>query len=206
MFRHCTMPFQRFLKAPMASVLMWVRASFTFWLCSTLPCWDPFPSLQDIDIKWVEYQNMIKYLSQWIKHNVAIMSDRSFPNSPVELKVLLLFCLCLWALFCTISNWKQQCCSAAAVVFILVAFVWQALYSQYLQFKDYDIPLKENEKTKIKNLYKMLEVYTHTHTHTQAFCCLCQITQRSDIESVVSHRCGSSSAVFSYPRDTIPMT
>lgn len=32
---------------------------------------------------------MIKYLSQWLKHNVAIMSDRSFPNNPVELKVLL---------------------------------------------------------------------------------------------------------------------
>lgn len=42
---------------------------------------------QDVDIKWVEYQNMIKYLSQWIKHNVAIMSDRSFPNNPVEIKV-----------------------------------------------------------------------------------------------------------------------
>lgn len=33
---------------------------------------------------------MIKYLSQWIKHNVAIMSDRSFPNNPVELKVLMI--------------------------------------------------------------------------------------------------------------------
>ncbi|CAM9192396.1 unnamed protein product, partial [Lampetra planeri] len=74
----------------------------------------------DVDIKWVEYQNMIKYLSQWIKHNVAIMSDRSFPNNPAELK---------------------------------------ALYSQYLQFKEHDIPLKENEKTKIKNLYKMLETW-----------------------------------------------
>ncbi|XP_034538619.1 dystonin [Notolabrus celidotus] len=74
----------------------------------------------DVDIKWVEYQNMIKYLSQWIKHNVAIMSDRSFPNNPVELK---------------------------------------ALYTQYLQFKENEIPLKENEKTKIKNLYKMLEMW-----------------------------------------------
>lgn len=46
-----------------------------------------FSDKQDVDIKWVEYQNMIKYLSQWIKHNVAIMSDRSFPNNPVELKV-----------------------------------------------------------------------------------------------------------------------
>ncbi|TKS85462.1 Dystonin 230 kDa bullous pemphigoid antigen 230/240 kDa bullous pemphigoid antigen [Collichthys lucidus] len=78
-------------------------------------------SPNDVDIKWVEYQNMIKYLSQWIKHNVAIMSDRSFPNNPVELK---------------------------------------ALYTQYLQFKEHEIPVKENEKTKIKNLYKMLEVYT----------------------------------------------
>ncbi|XP_070772625.1 dystonin [Enoplosus armatus] len=77
-------------------------------------------SPNDVDIKWVEYQNMIKYLSQWIKHNVAIMSDRSFPNNPVELK---------------------------------------ALYTQYLQFKEDEIPLKENEKTKIKNLYKMLEMW-----------------------------------------------
>lgn len=102
-----------------------------------------------------------------------------------------------------LHNFKlKQCCSAAAVVFIPVAFPWQALYSQYLQFKEYDIPLKENEKTKIKNLYKMLEVYTHT----QVFCCLCWITQRSDIESAVSDRCGSSLAVFTCPRDTIPMT
>ncbi|KAM9847860.1 microtubule-actin cross-linking factor 1 [Aulostomus maculatus] len=77
-------------------------------------------SPNDVDIKWVEYQNMIKYLSQWIKHNVAVMSDRSFPNNPAELK---------------------------------------ALYTQYLQFKEHEIPLKENEKTKIQNLYKMLEVW-----------------------------------------------
>uniref|UniRef100_UPI003AAC7BF1 dystonin-like n=1 Tax=Centroberyx gerrardi TaxID=166262 RepID=UPI003AAC7BF1 len=77
-------------------------------------------SANDVDIKWVEYQNMIKYLSQWIKHNVTVMSDRAFPNNPVELK---------------------------------------ALYTQYLQFKENEIPLKEIEKTKIKHLYKMLEVW-----------------------------------------------
>ncbi|XP_077469506.1 dystonin isoform X8 [Stigmatopora argus] len=77
-------------------------------------------SPNDIDIKWVEYQNMIKYLSQWIKHNVAVMNERSFPNNPAELK---------------------------------------ALYTQYLQFKEHEIPLKENEKTKIKHFYKMLEVW-----------------------------------------------
>ncbi len=45
---------------------------------------------QDVDIKWVEYQNMVKYLSQWIKHNVTVMADRTFPSSPVELKVRIL--------------------------------------------------------------------------------------------------------------------
>ncbi|KAJ8250312.1 hypothetical protein COCON_G00222340 [Conger conger] len=74
----------------------------------------------DVDIKWVEYQNMVNYLSQWIKHHVAVMSDRNFPSNPAELK---------------------------------------ALYTQYLQFKENEIPAKENEKTKIKHLYKMLEVW-----------------------------------------------
>ncbi|KAL6487579.1 hypothetical protein MHYP_G00042050 [Metynnis hypsauchen] len=77
-------------------------------------------SANDVDIKWVEYQNMVNYLSQWIKHNVSVMSDRNFPSNPVELK---------------------------------------ALYSQYLHFKESEIPLKENEKTKIKHLYRMLEVW-----------------------------------------------
>ncbi|XP_048061846.1 dystonin isoform X4 [Megalobrama amblycephala] len=77
-------------------------------------------SANDVDIKWVEYQNMVMYLSQWIKHNVTVMSDRNFPSNPVELK---------------------------------------ALYTQYQQFKENEIPLKENEKAKIKHLYKMLEVW-----------------------------------------------
>ncbi|XP_064173955.1 dystonin isoform X26 [Anguilla rostrata] len=77
-------------------------------------------SANDVDIKWVEYQNMVNYLSQWIKHHVAVMSDRTFPSNPAELK---------------------------------------ALYTQYLQFKENEIPIKENEKTKIKQLYKMLEAW-----------------------------------------------
>uniref|UniRef100_A0A8B9EMW3 Dystonin n=1 Tax=Anser cygnoides TaxID=8845 RepID=A0A8B9EMW3_ANSCY len=70
-------------------------------------------------IKWVEYQNMVNYLMQWIRHHVTIMSDRTFPNNPVELK---------------------------------------ALYNQYLQFKETEIPPKEIDKSKIKRLYKLLEV------------------------------------------------
>lgn len=109
-------------------------------------------------------------------HNVR----QIIPQQPCWAEGIALF-MCLWGLFCTTSRSMQQCCSAVAVFFLLVPFVLQALYSQYLQFKEYDIPLKENEKTKIKNLYKMLEVYTYT----KAFCCLCCITQRGDIESAI---------------------
>ncbi|XP_042749085.1 dystonin isoform X5 [Lagopus leucura] len=77
-------------------------------------------SANDVEVKWVEYQNMVNYLMQWIRHHVTIMSDRTFPNNPVELK---------------------------------------ALYNQYLQFKETEIPPKETDKLKIKRLYRLLEVW-----------------------------------------------
>nr|XP_033792320.1 dystonin isoform X9 [Geotrypetes seraphini] len=77
-------------------------------------------SANDVEVKWIEYQNMVNYLIQWIRHHVTIMSDRTFPNNPMELK---------------------------------------ALYNQYLQFKETEIPPKETEKARIKHLYKLLEVW-----------------------------------------------
>ncbi|XP_052048819.1 dystonin isoform X8 [Apodemus sylvaticus] len=74
----------------------------------------------DVEVKWIEYQNMVNYLIQWIRHHVVTMSDRTFPNNPLELK---------------------------------------ALYNQYLQFKEKEIPPKETEKSKIKRLYKLLEIW-----------------------------------------------
>ncbi|XP_063169537.1 dystonin [Candoia aspera] len=77
-------------------------------------------SAHDVEVKWIEYQNMVNYLIQWIRHHATIMVDRAFPNNPVELK---------------------------------------ALYNQYLQFKETEIPPKEIDKSKIKHLYKLLEVW-----------------------------------------------
>ncbi|XP_037699164.1 dystonin isoform X14 [Choloepus didactylus] len=77
-------------------------------------------SANDVEVRWVEYQNMVNYLIQWIRHHVTTMSDRTFPNNPIELK---------------------------------------ALYNQYLQFKETEIPPKETEKSKIKRLYKLLEIW-----------------------------------------------
>lgn len=51
-----------------------------------------------MDIKWVEYQNMVKYLSQWIKHNVTVMMDRNFPSNPAELKVRCLKSSCCYSI------------------------------------------------------------------------------------------------------------
>ncbi|XP_008570411.1 PREDICTED: LOW QUALITY PROTEIN: dystonin [Galeopterus variegatus] len=72
----------------------------------------------DVEVKWIEYQNMVNYLIQWIRHHVTTMSERTFPNNPVELK---------------------------------------ALYNQYLQFKETEIPPKETEKSKIKRLYPLVD-------------------------------------------------
>ena len=33
---------------------------------------------------------MVNYLIQWIRHHVTTMSERIFPNNPVELKVWVL--------------------------------------------------------------------------------------------------------------------
>ncbi|XP_029425973.1 dystonin isoform X14 [Nannospalax galili] len=77
-------------------------------------------SANDVEVKWIEYQNMVNYLIQWIRHHVITMSERTFPNNPVELK---------------------------------------ALYNQYLLFKETEIPPKEAEKSKIKRLYKLLEIW-----------------------------------------------
>ncbi|XP_041419112.1 dystonin isoform X12 [Xenopus laevis] len=75
-------------------------------------------SANDVEVKWIEYQNMVNYLIQWIRHHVVLMSERTFPNTVVELK---------------------------------------ALYQQYLQFKEKEIPPRETEKSKIKHLYTFLE-------------------------------------------------
>ncbi|XP_071998354.1 dystonin isoform X27 [Engystomops pustulosus] len=77
-------------------------------------------SANDVEVKWIEYQNMVNYLIQWIRHHVALISERNFPNTVAELK---------------------------------------ALYKQYLEFKEKDIPPKETEKEKIKHLYSMLEAW-----------------------------------------------
>ncbi|KAM8998498.1 microtubule-actin cross-linking factor 1 isoform 14-T14 [Ara ararauna] len=74
----------------------------------------------EVDSRWLEYQTCVESLVSWIKQHTILMSDKSFPQNPVELK---------------------------------------ALYNQYIHFKETEIPAKEQEKGRIEELYKLLEVW-----------------------------------------------
>ncbi|KAK4808891.1 hypothetical protein QYF61_008006 [Mycteria americana] len=74
----------------------------------------------EVDARWLEYQSRVESLISWIKQHTILMSDKSFPQNPVELK---------------------------------------ALYNQYIHFKETEIPAKEQEKGRIEELYKLLEVW-----------------------------------------------
>uniref|UniRef100_A0A8C5P0K5 Calponin-homology (CH) domain-containing protein n=1 Tax=Jaculus jaculus TaxID=51337 RepID=A0A8C5P0K5_JACJA len=77
-------------------------------------------SATEVDSRWQEYQSRVDSLIPWIKQHIILMSDKSFPQNPVELK---------------------------------------ALYNQYIHFKETEILTKEREKERIKELYKLLEVW-----------------------------------------------
>uniref|UniRef100_A0A8C5PE50 Microtubule actin crosslinking factor 1 n=1 Tax=Leptobrachium leishanense TaxID=445787 RepID=A0A8C5PE50_9ANUR len=62
-------------------------------------------SATEVDSYWLEYQERIISLTQWIRQHVLLMSDKSFPQNPVELKVyakrnlLMTFCCPPWIEF-----------------------------------------------------------------------------------------------------------
>ncbi|XP_063311802.1 microtubule-actin cross-linking factor 1 isoform X18 [Pelobates fuscus] len=45
-------------------------------------------SATEVESYWLEYQERVVSLTQWIRQHVLLMSDKSFPQNPVELKAL----------------------------------------------------------------------------------------------------------------------
>ncbi|KAB0404951.1 hypothetical protein E2I00_002352, partial [Balaenoptera physalus] len=45
-------------------------------------------SATEVDARWQEYQSRVDSLIPWIKQHTILMSDKSFPQNPVELKAL----------------------------------------------------------------------------------------------------------------------
>lgn len=104
--------------------------------------------LQEVDSRWLEYQSRVESLISWIKQHTILMSDKSFPQNPVELKVGPGQALCTVSLVLGgITRWVSD-----------EPFSSQALYNQYIHFKETEIPVKEQEKGRIEELYKLLEV------------------------------------------------
>ncbi|KAH0631077.1 hypothetical protein JD844_005166 [Phrynosoma platyrhinos] len=44
--------------------------------------------VDEVETRWLEYQNHVETLISWIKQHTIMMSDKSFPQNPVELKAL----------------------------------------------------------------------------------------------------------------------
>lgn len=103
--------------------------------------------LQEVDSRWLEYQTRLESLISWIKQHTILMSDKSFPQNPVELKVGPGEVPVHGAAWCRSPGW-----------FLMQPFSSQALYNQYIHFKETEIPAREQEKGRIEELYKLLEV------------------------------------------------
>lgn len=93
-------------------------------------------------------------LISWIKQHTILMSDKSFPQNPVELKVGAGQGL---SSVCAMSS-AEGCVGGIPRVVPDGLFSSQALYNQYIHFKETEIPAKEQEKGQIEELYKLLEV------------------------------------------------
>ncbi|KAI1231178.1 hypothetical protein IHE44_0008113 [Lamprotornis superbus] len=109
---------------------------------------------QEVDSRWLEYQTRVESLISWIKQHTILMSDKSFPQNPVELKV--------GPRKGPSSVYPMSSTEGWVVAFPRVVpdepFSSQALYNQYIHFKETEIPAKEQEKGQIEELYKLLEV------------------------------------------------
>lgn len=85
------------------------------------------------------------------------MSDKSFPQNPVELKVGPGQGPSTVSHVLSAESWEV----AFPGVVSDELFLFQALYNQYIHFKETEIPAKEQEKGRIEELYKLLEVKSH---------------------------------------------
>lgn len=109
---------------------------------------------QEVDSRWLEYQTRVESLISWIKQHTILMSDKSFPQNPVELKV---GAAQGFSSACPVSSAEGRVVAFPRVV-PDEPFSSQALYNQYIHFKETEIPAKEQEKGQIEELYKLLEV------------------------------------------------
>jgi len=52
--------------------------------------------LQELELRWTEYYELITVLYQWIRHHITIFEERKFPSSYEEIEVRNANCCVVW--------------------------------------------------------------------------------------------------------------
>lgn len=52
--------------------------------------------LQELELRWQEYYELITILIQWIRHHILIFEERKFPSSYEEIEVRKVCCCVFW--------------------------------------------------------------------------------------------------------------
>lgn len=131
-----------------------------------------------MDQRWSEYQSRFSSLLQWSRQHTALMANKNFPQNPVELKVTTMKqeLNCIFDLQCPRRSHG------------LPFLPLQALYNEYVHFKETEIPEKEAEKGRIAHLYKLLEVRSCEQPRTdEEVDCVCVLPLRNRVERLLFH-------------------
>lgn len=101
-------------------------------------------SLQERQLRWEEYQDLARYLLSWLQNATAMMNDRSFPATLIEMKVC-------YPHFFSFSN-------PFDIQHLQSSFLFQSLLAEFNRFRIEDVPPRLAKKQKLGHLYDELQV------------------------------------------------
>lgn len=101
--------------------------------------------LQELELRWQEYYEVVTMLLQWIRHHILVFEEKKFPTSYEEIEVTVIFGL----------NMVQP--TKTKRLMMAHSFL-QVLWRQFLKFKETELPAKEADKNRSKHIFKSFEV------------------------------------------------
>uniref|UniRef100_A0A8B9NHT3 Calponin-homology (CH) domain-containing protein n=1 Tax=Accipiter nisus TaxID=211598 RepID=A0A8B9NHT3_9AVES len=107
---------------------------------------------EDVDVSSPDEKSVITYVSSLYDAFPKVPEGGEGISANVSRRKILVWCV---SFINTILDFSSKTLPGSPIG-LLSHF---ALYNQYLQFKETEIPPKETEKSKIKRLYKLLEVW-----------------------------------------------
>lgn len=120
--------------------------------------------LQELELRWQEYYELVTMLLQWIRHHILVFEERKFPTSYEEIEVnrsRLQFCL-----FYFYQDYDEEADDELTHLFSDLQVLWR----QFLKFKETELPAKEADKNRSKHIFKSFEVSPLISDNKAAFC------------------------------------